>query len=70
MDDYYYGLKVVHVSRDCGYSKYESISPESRLESKKRIENPNIVTGKHKLKELFAEIGIVVIPDKMCYLYI
>ncbi len=69
MGKYDYGCEPVIVSRDCGYNIVELLSPENRMRAKQRANNPNIVTGKHKLKELFAEIGIVVIPDKMCYLY-
>lgn len=59
----------VMVVRDAGYSKIKLLSPEYRNKVKKRVENPNIVTGKYKLKELFAEIGIIVNPQAMTYLY-
>ena len=69
MNDYYAGLKAVQISRDGGYSKSKSISSESRKESRERIENPNIVAGRYKFKEIFAEIGIIVNPEAMTYLY-
>lgn len=69
MNDYYGGLKAVQISRDGGYSKSKSISSESRKESRERIENPNIVAGRYKLKEIFAEIGIIVNPEEMTYWY-
>ena len=69
MNNHYVGLKAVHFSRDCGYNIVELLSPENRKRARERANNPNIVTGKYKLKELFAEIGIVVIPEKMSYLY-
>ena len=57
--------KPTRVIRDAGFSKLESISPENQRKIKERIENPKIVTGKYKLKEIFAKRGIVVIPEKM-----
>ena len=57
------------VTRDAGFSKLESISPENQRKIKERIKNPNIVTGKYKLKELFAKRGIVVIPERMTMWY-
>lgn len=55
----------VVVVRDAGYKKSEFLSPEYRAKVRKRVENPNIVTGNYKLKELLSELGIVVIPEKM-----
>lgn len=65
MYDYYNGSKVVQISRDGGYSKEKLISSENRSRAKEHMENPDIVIGNNKLKELFSEIGIVVNPEKM-----
>ena len=59
----------VCIVRDGGFSKIKSISPECRKKSFERINNPNIVTGNYKLKELLAKIGIVVNPEKMTNWY-
>lgn len=40
----------VRVVRDVGYSKIKLLSLEYRNKVKKRVEDPNIVTGKYKLK--------------------
>lgn len=55
--------------RDAGYSKIKLLSPEYRKKVKERVENPNSISGKYKLKKLFAEIGIIVNPEAMTYLY-
>ncbi|MBQ2654384.1 MAG: hypothetical protein IJF83_12585 [Methanobrevibacter sp.] len=66
----YVGLgEPTSVTRDAGYSKIESISPENQSKIKKRIENPSILTGKYKIKEIFAKRGIVVIPERMSIWY-
>lgn len=59
----------VYVSRDAGYSKIESISPENRRKAKDKMDNPDIVSGNYKLKELFADIGVVVHPERMTNWY-
>lgn len=64
-----YKKSPIIVCRDSGYSKIKLLSPEYRNKVKKRVEDPNIVTGKYKLKGLFAEIGIIVNPQAMTYLY-
>ena len=56
---------LVIVSRDAGYSKIELISPENIRKSQERIDNPNVVTGRYKLKELLEEAGIVVNPEAL-----
>ena len=56
---------LVIVSRDAGYSKIELISPENIRKSQVRIDNPNVVTGRYKLKELLEEAGIVVNPEAL-----
>jgi hypothetical protein len=60
----------VRVVRDAGYSKIESISPENRKKALERVNDPNIVTGNYKLKELYEKIGITVNPDKMTNWYV
>ena len=69
MDEYMDMGEPTRITRDAGFSKLESISPENQRKIKQRIENPNIVTGKYKLKELFAKRGIVVIPERMTMWY-
>ena len=59
----------VRVTRDVGISKSEFISPENRKKARERVLDPNTVTGKYKLKELFAEMGIVVHLDRMTNWY-
>lgn len=60
----------VIIVRDAGFSKAKLLSLEYREKSRKRVENPNILTGRYKLKELFAEIGIIVNPDAMTFLHV
>lgn len=59
----------VIVTRDAGYDKLEFISPENRKKARERVLNPNIVTGRHKLKELLLEIGIVFNHDALTFIY-
>ena len=59
----------VLVVRDRGYSKSKLLSPEYMDKVKKRINDPNIPTGKDRLKELYAKRGIIVNPDAMSFLY-
>ena len=66
---YVYDEEPVKVTRDSGYSKLKLISPENRKKARKNAHNPNIVTGKYRLKDLFAKRGIVVIPEKMTLWY-
>lgn len=60
----------VIITRDPGHRKSELLSPENRKRVKERVENPDIVTGNYKLKDLFSEIGIVVNPEKMTNWYV
>lgn len=60
----------VLVVRDIGYSKAKLLSPQYMQKVKKRINDPTIPTGKYKLKELFAERGIIVNPKAMTFLYV
>ena len=69
MNKFHYDEGPVRVSRDAGYSKAKLLSPENIEKSKKRINDPNIKTGKYKLKELLGEVGIIVHPDAMTYCY-
>ena len=57
------------VTRDAGISKLELMSSENRKKARERVRNPNIATGKYKLKELFGEIGIIVHPERMTNWY-
>lgn len=52
MDKFHHDEGPVRVSRDAGYSKAKLLSQENIEKSKERINNPDIVTGKYKLKEL------------------
>lgn len=63
-----FGESVI-VMRDAGCRKDKILSPEYRNEVRKRVENPDIVTGNHKLKELLADLGIIVNPEKMTNWY-
>ena len=67
MSDIEYG-KAVRVTRDAGYRKAQFLSSENRKNAKKCVLNPNIATGKYKLKELFVKRGFVLNPDEMTYL--
>ena len=69
MDKFQYGEKPIKVCRDCGPNLLEMLAPENRKKSRERVLDPNIVTGKYKLKELFGEIGIVVYPERMTMWY-
>lgn len=70
MNKYHYDEKPVRVTKDSGYSKVELLSPENRRKARERVKDPNYVNVKYKLKEFFAEIGIVVIPEKMTMWYL
>lgn len=59
----------VKVVMDAGYSKIELLSPENIKKSQERIDNPNITTGRYKLKEFLEEVGIVVNPEAMTFWY-
>lgn len=59
----------VKVIRDAGYRKDKLLSPEYRKKARERVKDPNIVTGNYKLKELLAEVGIIVNPEKMTNWY-
>ena len=52
MTNFQYEEEPVIVSRDAGYSKIKLLSPENMKKSWERINNPDIVTGRYKLKEL------------------
>lgn len=69
MNKYRYNGNPVIVSRDAGYSKIELLSEENIKQSRERIENPDIVTGRYKLKELLEEVGIVVNTEAMTFWY-
>lgn len=69
MNKFHYTEEPITVSRDAGYSKVKLLSPENINKSKERINNPNIVTGRYKLKELLEEVGIIVNPDAMTFWY-
>lgn len=62
--------KQVTVIRDAGYRKDRILSPEYRKKVRERIDNPDILTGNYKLKELLSELSIIVNPDKMTNWYV
>lgn len=69
MTNFQYEEEPVIVSRDAGYSKIKLLSSENIKKSYERINNPDIVTGRYKLKELLEEVGIVVNPEAMTFWY-
>lgn len=69
MNDFHYDEEPVHVIKDNGFDKLKLISPENRRKARERMNDPNCVSGNHMLKELFAEIGIVVHPERMTNWY-
>ena len=69
MTKFCYEEEPVIVSRDAGSSKIELLSLENIRKSEERINNPNITTGRYKLKELLEEVGIVVNPEAMTFWY-
>lgn len=69
MSEFQQENEPVIVSRDAGYSKIKLLSSESIRKSQERIDNPNIITGRYKLKELLEEVGIIVNPDTMTFWY-
>lgn len=59
----------VTIVRDAGYSKLLTLLPKNKLKAKKRVENPNFISGKEGIKDIFSEVGIIINPDAMTYLY-
>ncbi len=69
MNDFYQGEKEIRVTKDVGFDKAKIISPDNRQKVRERVKNPNIVAGRYLLKEIFADVGIIVIPEKMTMWY-
>lgn len=69
MNDFYQGEKEICVTKDVGFDKANIISPKNRQKIRERVYDSNIITGRYKLKEIFADIGIIVIPEKMTMWY-
>lgn len=69
MTRFQYEEEPIIVSRDAGYSKAVLLSSDNIKKSKERINDPNVVTGRYRLKELLEEVGIIVNPDAMTYWY-
>jgi len=69
MDDFNYNEEPIHIVKDNGFNKIELISPENRRKSRERMNGQNYVSHAYRLKELFGEIGIVVIPERMTWWY-
>ena len=59
----------VHVSRDAGYSKIDSISPEKRRKAKEMMDGPNTVTRIDTLNKLYSKRGVIVHPERMTNWY-
>ena len=60
---------AVHVSRDAGYSKIESIFPENRRKAKNMMDGSNVVTRIDILNELYSKMGVIVHPERMTNWY-
>jgi hypothetical protein len=69
MTNFQYEEEPVIVSRDAGYSKIKLLSSENIKRSQERINNPNIRTGRYRLKELLEEVGIIVNAEAMTFWY-
>ena len=69
MTDFDYRGIPVHVSRDAGYSKIDSISPEKRNEAIEKKNNSNVKTRIDVLDELFSKMGVIVHPERMTNWY-
>lgn len=69
MNDWECRRNPVRVSRDAGYSKIESISPENRKKSKEMMDNPNTVTRIDTLNKMYSKMGITVHPERMTNWY-
>lgn len=70
MVNFQYDGEPVIVCRDCGFPIIELLTSENRKKARERVNDPNYVNSKYKLKELFAEIGIVVNPEAMTYVHV
>lgn len=64
MVDFYYDEEPIHIVKDNGFNIFELLSPENGGKSRERMNNQNHVSEAYLLKELFGEIGIVVISEK------
>lgn len=69
MNDFDCRKNPVYISRDAGYSKIKSISPENRKKAREKMNNPDILAGNCKLKELYKKIGVIMYPEKMTNWY-
>ncbi|WP_298522355.1 hypothetical protein [uncultured Methanobrevibacter sp.] len=69
MNDWECRKDPVYVSRDAGYSKIESISPENRRRAKEMMDDPNTVTRIDTLNKLYSKMGVIVHPERMTNWY-
>lgn len=69
MNDWECRKDQVYVSRDAGYSKIESISPENRRRAKEMMDDPNTVTRIDTLNKLYSKMGVIVHPERMTNWY-
>lgn len=70
MTDFQYDGEPIHVIKDNGFSMIELLSSGNRKKSRERMNNPDYVPLPYIIKELFAEIGIVVYPERMTMCYV
>lgn len=61
-------MEPVIVSRCGGYPIYESLIPENRKKAREKVKDPNYISSKYKLKEIFSKFGIIVNPEAMTYI--
>jgi hypothetical protein len=59
----------IRVSRDAGYNKMESISPENLKKVRQKRNNGDIMSRIDLLDELYSKMGIIVRPDRMTNWY-
>ena len=69
MTKFQYDEEPIIVSRDAGYSIAKTLDPENRKKARELVENRDYVNSKCKLKEIFAEFGVIVNPNAMTYLF-
>ena len=61
-------MEPVIVSRCGGYLIHESLLPENRKKAREKVKDPNCISSKYKLKEIFSKFGIIVNPEAMTYI--
>lgn len=69
MSKFQYDEEPIIVSRDTGYNLVKLLSPEYRKKASERVVNQGLINSKYKLKEIFAEFGVIVNPEAMTYIF-